>query len=220
MKGSAWGRHLFKLGRAFSCCLTGWLAGILCNMASQLAAPVCTCSTALSRSKRSHFPLRARRTRHRRPNRLQAAVSLACLWQHRLPEQPAWFEQAIAYELRRLPRKAEGAPDEQRLQAVAQQSSQELLVTSAMPLLSSLQQLPTGQYLTVMAFHGQAGPPGPTQGVWPGRRVRIRPSEHVVLHALLSGLGLSTKALRQALPRPILFQSAHWPVGQCSLRGS
>ena len=146
------------LGRAVPCCLISWLTGILCNMASQLATPVCTCGTALSRSKRSRFPLRARRCRHWRPNRLQAAVRLACSWQHRQPEQPARFKQVMAYGLRRLPRKAGGAPGEQCLQTVAQQSSQRLLFRSAVPLFSTLQQTLNGQHLMVKGFRWQAGP--------------------------------------------------------------
>lgn len=144
----------------------------------------------------------------------QAASCCArgCLWQSRQSEQPARFERVMTYELCRLLRMAEGGPDEQPLQAVAQQSSLSLLLRSAMTLLSSLQQTPVGQFLLVKAIHWQAGPQGPAQGVWPGGRVRIWPAEHSILHALLSGLGLSTKALRQALPSPTLFQTEHQPI--------
>lgn len=187
-------------------------------MALQLAAPVCTCRIALPGSLRSRFPRRLRRTRHRRPSRLPAAVRLAACGTADNPEQPARFKQVIKRELRRLSRMAEGALDEQRLQAAAQQFSHVLLLTSATTLLSSLQQTPIRQCVTVSAIQWQAGPQRTAQGVRPGGRVRIRPAEHSILHALLSGLGLSTETLRQAVPSHTLFQTAHQLLGRRSLR--
>ena len=145
-EGSAWGRHLGIWQHTPLCCLISWLACICVNGLTACSTNVCL-RHSLAKVKAQPLPAQIAPLAPQATKQAASCCALGLLVALQTLEAACAFEQVMDYEVRRLSRMAEGAPDEQRSQAVAQQSSQGAPLQSAKLLLSSLQQIILGQYL-------------------------------------------------------------------------